>query len=489
MLFWIILLFPFATSAKKTNRKIKKKPTLNDNILYVTEQNMSIAFEDLPAVFLLVQIGTDKDGRFRTRADFLAAASNLGSRCYFALMDGDRNQKFVRSTNQKDSKAYFFYRYGRLVGRYSGEPSTEEITKFAMSRTGIAFTTFDEYTIAQDFIESNDGCVVLYLEKTGGPLFEKYGKWAEALRDNNTFGLCPDIDIADQLDIDTFPSLVLYRQTDHSKAVYPDDLNEATLHDIAEWISYHKKPSFEPFQIDKQYKYYDGKPILLFFTPVEETASRDAIKVITNIASTYGNEFKVLSINAVTGNRFMTGLGFGRYADPAVCILIYNHNGKLTRYLHGEEDPFTEDDISKFVEDYKNKKIKPFIRSSNLPEVNNGSVVEINALTFNDTVLNTDKNTLILYFEDWDRLYQDFLPEYTELADKFVKNGISNLDFLKFNVASNDLIFGPDPPKTPTLYLFKKGDKRRPILFAKKLNKKEIEAFINEKLNIQVEDL
>ena len=154
MLFWVILLIPLATSAKKTVRKIKKKPTFNDNILYVTEQNMSFAFEDLPAVFLLVQLGSDKDGRFRTRADFLAAASNLGSRCYFALMDGDRNQKFVRSTNQKDSKGYFFYRYGRLVGRYSGESSTDEITKFAMSRTGIAFTTFDEYTIAQDFIDA-----------------------------------------------------------------------------------------------------------------------------------------------------------------------------------------------------------------------------------------------------------------------------------------------------------------------------------------------
>lgn len=490
MLFWVLFLIPLATSAKKkAPRKIKKKPTINDNILYVTEQNMTFAFEDLPAVFLLVQLGSDKDGRFRTRADFLAAASNLGSRCYFALMDGDRNQKFVKSTNQKDSKGYYFYRYGRLVGRYSGEPSTDEITKFAMSRTGIAFTTFDEYTIAQDFIESNDGCVVLYLEKTGGPLFEKYGQWAETLRDNHTFGLCPDVDIADELDVDTFPSLILYRQTDHTKAVYPDNLNEATLNDIVQWIDYHKKPSFEPFQIDKQYEYYNGKPILLFFTPVEETESRKAINVISNIASTYGNEFRVLAINAVTGNRFMTGLGFGRYADPAVCILLYNHKGKLTKYLHGEEDPFTEDDISKFIEDYKSKKLKPHIRSSILPTENNGSVVEVNALNFNDTVMNTDKNALILYFEDWDRIYQDFLPEFTQLADKFINGGIKNLEFFKFNVASNDLIFGPDPEKTPAIYLFKNGDKRRPVLFTKKLNKKEIEDFINEKLSIKIDDL
>jgi hypothetical protein len=125
-----------------------KKSKVEGNILYVTEQNMTIAFEDLPAVFLLVQLGSDRDGRFRTRADFLSAAPSLGSRCFFALMDGDRNSKFVRSINQKEARAFLFYRYGELVGRYFGRSRTEAIIAFTMSRTGIPFTTFDDFSVA-----------------------------------------------------------------------------------------------------------------------------------------------------------------------------------------------------------------------------------------------------------------------------------------------------------------------------------------------------
>lgn len=484
MLF-LLYLFSLAFSAKKTTRKSKKKQTITDNVLYVTEQNMSYAFEDLPAVLLLVQLGSDTDGRFRTRADFIAAASNLGSRCYFAIMDGDRNMKFVKSSAQKDSKGYYFYRYGNLIGRYSGGSSTEEISNFAMSKTGIAFTTFDDYTIAQDFIESNDGCVVLYLEKTGGRLFEKYGEWAEHLRDNTTFGLCPDPDIADELEVETFPTLILYRQMDHLKAVYPDDLNQATMQDITEWINYNKKPKFEKFQVDKQSEYFGKKPILLFFTPVKEDNYQQSIGVITNLASTWGHDLQVLTIDAVTGNRFMTGIGFGRYADPAACILVYSPKGKLTKYLHDEEDPFTEDHIGNFIENFLNKNLQPHIRYSQLPKDSNSSVVEVNALTFNETVMNPENDTLVLYFEEWDRLYQDFLPEYEALSDKF--NKVEHLNFVKFNIATNDLLVGPDPKITPSVYLFTKNSKKVPILYGQKLKGKELEAFIIENLGIATE--
>ena len=260
------------------------KPNMDDNILYVTESNISLAFQDLPAVFLLVQLGSDRDARFRTRADFLAAASSLGTRCFFAVMDGDRNTRFVKSINQREPAAFLFYRYGQLVARYSGSQSTERIVDFAMARTGIPFKTFDDYTVAQDFIESHQIAVVLYLEKAGGPLFDKYTRVAGTLRDNFSFGLCPDEVLADELGVTKVPSLVMYRSTDKGRIEYSDDLNGAELADIFAWLNYNVKPRFEPFQVDNQRAYWNNKPILLFFTSVEEEAMKEGDKVITAIA-------------------------------------------------------------------------------------------------------------------------------------------------------------------------------------------------------------
>jgi protein disulfide-isomerase A1 len=462
-----------------------KRGKLEGNVLYVTEQNMSVAFEDLPAVLLLVQLGSDRDSRFRTRADFLAAATALGSRCFFALMDGDRNSKYVRAIGQKEAKAYVFYRYGEMVGRYTGSASTEAITAFVMSKTGIPFVTFDDYSVAQDFIESHEGAVVLYLDQTGGPLFDKYTRFAGGMRDNYSFGLCPDPGIARELGVTVIPSLILYRRVDHARIVYNDDLNQASVTDQNRWLLYNMRPRFEPFRVDNQRQYWTGAPILLFFTPVAEEALAEANPVIVKLALQYSNELKVLTVDAVSGNRFMTSLGFGRYADPAAAILVYDRAGKLTKYLHNEEDPFTTEDISAWIEDFLDKKLKPNVRSAALPSPNDGPVVEITAETFQKDVIDSDENILVLYYEEWDRLYQEFMVGFADLASEFKNASITELRFVKFEVAKNDFVSGPDPKKTPCLYLFPaKLKDSKPIAYVGRLTKDGVAGFIYNELGL-----
>ena len=476
---FFFFLFSFLAESKLSDRK--KRLHLDGNILYVTDQNMSYAFENLPAVFLLVQLGSDADLRFRVQSDFLAAAPSLDTRCYFAVMDGDRNQKTVKNTNLKESKGFYFFRYGKLVGRYLGPSTTEDIVNFAMSRTGIPFTTFDDYSIAQDFIESHSGSVVLYLEKPEGPLFDKYFKFADMNRDNFSFGLCPDPDIALELGVNRFPSLFLYRTSDHSKAEYIDDLSSSDLDDLNRWLQYNKHPKYITFEVQNQRSYY-CKQVLLFFTPVEEESRDSSLSVVHQLAEQYGSRFVVATIDAVTGNRFMTGLGFGRYADPAAAILVYSASGHMKKYLHGEEDPFTYEDVAAFVEAFLAHQLKPHIRSARLPRDNSGPVVEVNAETFGECVVNNDANVVVLYFEEWDRVYKQFEKEYVEIAEK-----CSGVRFVKFNVAANDRVEGPDPKNTPAVYLFAEGLKKKPILYKGKLRKEDVARFISEELEIVVE--
>ncbi|KAH0791006.1 Protein disulfide-isomerase [Histomonas meleagridis] len=446
---------------------------------------MSFAFEDLPAVFLLVQYGSDEDQKFRTRSDFLSAASSLGTRCYFAVMDGDRNQKTFKNT--KDSKSFYFFRYGKLVGRYTGSATTEGIVDFAMSRTGIPFVTFDDYSIAQDFIESNSGSVVLFLEKPEGPLFDKYYKFADVNRDNYSFGLCPDADIAYELGIETIPTLFLYRTSDHTKTEYIDDLDSATIEDLNRWLLYSMEPKYVTFEVQNQRQYY-GKQILLFFTPVEEEQRDESLKVVLQLSEQYNSRFLIAVIDAVTGNRFMTGLGFSRYADPSVSILVYNKNGQMKKYLYNEEDPFTVEDIGNFIELYKSHKLKPFIRSAKINDDDNvGTVKEVNAETFKENVINNKINVIVLYFEDWDRIYQQFLPQFEEVAEIFKKENKNDIKFVKFNVAANDRVEGPDPNNTPAIYMFAEGLKKKPIHYKGKLQKENLVKFICDELEINIE--
>jgi hypothetical protein len=484
----MLFLLPFLSSCRPKSGP--KRGKLDGNVLYVTEQNLSLAFEDLPAVFLLVQLGSDRDSRFRTRADFLAAAPALGSRCFFALMDGDRNSKYVRSIGLRESKGYVFYRYGELIGRYHGSSSTEAITEFAMSRTGIPFVTFDDFSVAQDFIESHEGAIVLYLDQAGGPLFDKYVRFAGGLRDNYSFGLCPNAALAQELGVTTIPSLILYRRVDHARIVYSDDLNQATVTDQNHWLTYNMHPRFEAFRLDSQKQYWNGLPILLIFTPVAEEALAQANPVIIKLALQFSHDLKVLTVDAVSGNRFMTGLGFGRYADPAAAILVYDRTGKLTKYLHNEEDPFTVEDIGPWIEDFLDKKLKPNVRSAPLPSPNNGSILEVNAETFQKEVIDSDENVLLLYYEEWDRIYQEFLVHFEALAGAFKNSSITEITFAKFEVAKNDFVSGPDPKKTPCLYLFPaKLKSSKPIPYVGRLTKEGVAGFVSDELDLRPREL
>lgn len=461
----------------------KSAPRIEDNVLYVTDTNLTYSIQDLPAVLLLIEFG-DEDYRYRIRTNFLNAASNLGSRCYFAVMDGERNLNFAKSVGIKESSnLYLFFRYGKLVDKYHGSSETKKIVKYTMKKTGIPFTTFDDYSVVQDLIEDNENAVILFIEKADGNVFELYKKFAEVHRDNISFGLCPDVDIADEFEIMDFPSLVLYRKKDHSKVIYMDNLNEADINDLNAWLQYNVKPKYDIFKLQNQKNYF-GKQILLFFIPVEEVARDEALKIVMTIAEQYDSKFIVNVIDAVTGNRFMTSLGFGKYADPALAILSYDSFGKMKKYLHGEEDPFTIAHLCNFIDQYLLHKIKPFIKAQKLPEDNNGPVIEINANTFVDEVINNKKDVFVLYYEDWDRIYQGLLPEYEELAKASTKN---NLEFKKFNVATNDIVEGPDPQNTPSIYLFADGLKKEPIHYKGKLHKSNIADFIYNELEIRLE--
>lgn len=472
----MILLFPLLAYAKSA-------PKIYNNILYVTDTNISYSIKDLPAVLLLVQFG-DEDYKFRIRSDFLSAADSLGSRCYFAVMDGNRNMNFVRSLGHRNSQnLYLFLRYGKLVDKYYGSTETSDIVDFAMKKTGIPFSTFDDYSVAQDFIEDNENSIVLFVDKADGKVFELYKEFAELYRDNISFGLCPDLDIADEFEIMNFPTLVLFRRKDHSKVIYMDNIEEANIKDLDAWLQYNIKPKFDIFSVQNQKIYY-GKQVLLFFLPVEEVAKDEALKVVLKIAVQYDSKFSINVIDAVTGNRFMTNLGFGKYADPALAILSYDSFGKMKKYLHGEEDPFTADHLIDFIEQYLSHKIKPFIRAQPLPADNNGLIKEVNSHTFVDEVINNNKDVFVLYYEDWDRIYQEFLPNYEEIAKS---TALSNLEFKKFNVATNDYVTGPDPRKTPSIYLFADGLKHEPIYYKGKLHKSNLAQFIYNEFEIRID--
>ena len=322
------------------------------NIFYVTDTNFSDVIDPLPAAILLVQQGNDNE-RYRYKSDFINAAPQLMTRCFFVIMNGDRSKNFVQRVRLVHTKGYYFFRYGKLIEEYKGETDSDAITKYALEKTGLAFTAFQDYPLAEDFIESHKTSVVFFLKRAGGPLFEQFKDIAEKYRDAYAFGFCPDPDVTYELRVRYTPSIVLYRNTDKGKVVCPINITESKQlneTELIEWIQANSQPNYEIFEINNQ-EVYMNSTIGLFFVPVEPEDKDQAIYHINQVTAKYKGQLKFAIIDANTGNRFMQSLGFGRYADPAFAILKYTPD-MLYKYLYAEGSTFRTRDISRFIDDF-----------------------------------------------------------------------------------------------------------------------------------------
>ena len=452
------------------------KGTLESSILYVGDSNMSSLVSDKSACLILVISERDKDEKSRTLTDFISAGETLGSRCYFGIMNGERNYKFSKSNNIREECMYFFLRYGVVVSSVSGKKSSEFLIDYTMAKTGIPFKTFDDYIVAQNFIESNDNSLILFTTSLSGKIFENFRSLAYELRDNISFGICPDEDLSYEMDVDDLPCMVLYRNQDHAKIFYPDDIYNSKVDDIKSWAVYNMKPLFVPFKLNKQKTYIGKKPVILFFSPVNIEEKKKNYEFISKLAKQYGQDLEFTEIDAVTGNRFMTSLGFSRYADPAVAILEYK--GKTPKkYLYDEEADWTHEAVSEFIMNFLDRKLKPLVKSSTLPEVNNGTIKEVNAYTLEETI-EEEKDVLMLYYEPWDRVYNEFFPVIENISQTYKGKVI----FAKINVAENDLIAGAKPKETPSLVLYTKENEA--IKYKGNFKRNDIIAFLSDEADI-----
>ena len=473
----------FAASAKN-----KLKKNLQDsNLIYLTESNMTSVMKNIPALFLFVHQGGDKNEQFRAKVEFGAASADLGTRCYFAIMDGEKNRNFVRKVKLIYTRGYYFFRYGKLADQYTGPMNTAAFFNYAMSKTGRPFTTFEDYPNAQDFIESSKVGVVLYIPEISGKNTEKFTELAEQLRDNYTFGLCADELLADDLGITKFPTLVLYRQIDKATVTYQDDFETGTLLDAIQWINYNSKPQVDVFQLNNQDEYVKKKPVIVFFVPIKEEERSKVMPTIVELSKVFGTDLNFTQIDAVTGNRFMMDLGFSHYADPCVAILKYTTKGKFTKNRYPEEADFLYDNISMFIMNYLDGKMKNEIKSEKINPDYNGSIEMVVADNFQETVIDPDVAVLVLYYEPWDHTFITFKELYTQLADEFVNKSVKRIKLAAFDVSNNDIPIGPEPKKTPCLYLFNRGMKDEPELYTGKFRKEDILDFLDDETGLRSE--
>jgi protein disulfide-isomerase A1 len=123
---------------------------------------------------------------------------------------------------------------------------------------------------------------------------------------------------------------------------------------------------------------------------------------------------------------------------------------------------FTVENMEKIVKDYMDGKIKPPIKSEEIPEKQEKAVYKLVNKSFQKEVLDSNINVFVKFYSPNCPHCIKLEPTFIELAEKLKYN--KNLIVAEYNLLANDFdwfrIRG-----YPTLIMFKAGDKQNHIIY------------------------
>lgn len=114
------------------------------------------------------------------------------------------------------------------------------------------------------------------------------------------------------------------------------------------------------------------------------------------------------------------------------------------------------DGIAKFIDDFKNGNLKPFLKSEPIPEDNNGPVKTLVGGNWNDIVADPTKDVLVKYYAPWCGHCKSLAPIWTELG-QFVE-GLDDVVIAKMDSTANE-VTGVSVRSYPTLIWYPKDNK------------------------------
>ncbi|KAH0451234.1 hypothetical protein IEQ34_018533 [Dendrobium chrysotoxum] len=135
-------------------------------------------------------------------------------------------------------------------------------------------------------------------------------------------------------------------------------------------------------------------------------------------------------------------------------LLAYSGNEDGRKYILDGE--VTHENIKAFGEDYLEDKLKPFYKSDQIPETNDGDVKIVVGNNFDEIVLDESKDVLLEIYAPWCGHCQALEPTYNKLAKHL--RGIESLVIAKMDGTTNE------HPRAksdgfPTLLFFPAGNK------------------------------
>ncbi|PKU60904.1 protein disulfide isomerase-like 1-4 [Dendrobium catenatum] len=428
-------------------------PALDEkDVVVLTEGNFSEFIEKNRHV--MVEFYAPWCGHCRALApEYAAAATALKAEdVVLAKIDATEENELAQKYDVQGFPTVYFFVDGDHKP-YPGQRAKDAIVTWIKKRIGPAVQNITTTEEAEKILASETKLVLGFFDSLVGADSLELAA-ASKLEDDVNFYQTVSPDVAALFHIDPKakrPSLVLLKK-EAEKLTYFD--GQFTKSAIGDFIFANKLPLVTTFTRETAPLIFESqikKQLLLF---AQSKDSEKILSVFQEAAKLFKG--KLIFVHVEMDNEDVgkpVSDYFGVTGDGPK-LLAYSGNEDGRKYILDGE--VTHENIKAFGEDYLEDKLKPFYKSDQIPQTNDGDVKIVVGNNFDEIVLDESKDVLLEIYAPWCGHCQALEPTYNKLAKHL--RGIESLVIAKMDGTTNE------HPRAksdgfPTLLFFPAGNK------------------------------
>ena len=451
------------------------------DVLLLDEDNLGIAMHEFK--YLLVLFYSPDDPNCQEIIPiFEKTASILKNEKYISgKIDYDKSPEIVHHFKIETFPSIVLIRKTVPID-YEGENEPEKIINWLKEKTKKEFSKITNKAELEEFKKKHE-LSFIYFGKNEQNINEI--NLAERRMDDMPMGIVKSEELikANSESDDKKEFILLYTKKEDRK----NYLYDIKYEKIIDFYNLYSTPKVIEFAAQTSPILFAKRiPSLIIFSLKREKHYEESKKILTNIWSKVNRKVKLFISDIEEGMSVKLseycGIKEEDLPKPYILELIGDNPIK-----YRTDEKITEENLIKFVENWENKKIKPFMRTEPIPEENDGDVFVVVGQTYKKEVLENDKDVVIYFFAPWCEHCKEFYPKYEQLARK-LKDKNPNLLMAKMDATENDIEDFPIN-KYPTIKFYPGNAKNKePIHFNNKRTIFDLLKLIKEKAFHKIND-
>ena len=406
---------------------------------------------------------------------------------YLAKVDVNEENRDIAAKYEIERFPTFIYFKNGDPEEFDGAKTEEGFIEWMRSKCALTTLSFSSPEAVMKFTEENTVAIVFFgNEPDLLPVYQEFAKVYDDLK----FADCKSYECLSYFNVNN-GDILIFKKFDGKNSLLKAIYTAEELKKFVDQNTISKVANFDELAAGLIFsKQIPG----LFFYRVNGTEDDIRFNELANsLVDELKGEIQIVVTDIQEGVQKKLAEYAGIKSSHLPTILIHDtRESEIKNYKISNEiniKSITKEDILKFVNDWRNRKLNLYLKSEDIPastaiSTSSGPIVTIVGKTFKSIVYdNMFNDVLVQFYAPWDLESQKLIPIYEDLANK-MKLANPSLIIAKIDATLND-VENHKIEYYPTIKLYKKFHKYNPIEFEHENTFNDLVVF----LKLQIKEL